>query len=60
MWHAIPVWLVGENVAVGYTARKSGENESESREAHQGEEARQGQVTRAPQVRGNGIDKPFG
>ncbi len=24
MWHAIPVWLVGENVAVGYTARKSG------------------------------------
>ena len=24
IWHAIPVWLVGENVAVGYTARKSG------------------------------------
>ncbi len=24
MWHAIPVWLIGENVAVGYTARKSG------------------------------------
>ena len=24
IWHAIPVWLVGENVAVGYTARKTG------------------------------------
>ena len=24
IWHAIPVWLVGENVAVGYTVRKSG------------------------------------
>ena len=24
LWHAIPVWLVGENVVVGYTARKTG------------------------------------
>jgi hypothetical protein len=24
LWHAIPVWMVGENVAVGYTARKTG------------------------------------
>ena len=24
LWHAIPVWLVGENVVVGYTARKKG------------------------------------
>jgi hypothetical protein len=24
LWHAIPVWLVGENVVVGYTARKAG------------------------------------
>lgn len=24
IWHAIPVWLVGENVVVGYTARKTG------------------------------------
>ena len=24
LWHAIPVWFVGENPVVGYTARKSG------------------------------------
>ena len=24
LWHAIPVWFVGENVVVGYTARKTG------------------------------------
>jgi len=24
LWHAIPVWLVGENVVVGYSARKTG------------------------------------
>jgi hypothetical protein len=24
MWHAIPVWFVGENAVVGYTARKQG------------------------------------
>jgi hypothetical protein len=24
LWHAIPVWLVGENVVVGYQARKQG------------------------------------
>jgi hypothetical protein len=24
LWHAIPVWLIGENVVVGYTARKEG------------------------------------
>ena len=24
VWHAIPVWFVGENAVVGYTARKVG------------------------------------
>jgi len=24
VWHAIPVWFIGENVAVGFTARKTG------------------------------------
>ena len=24
LWHAIPVWFIGENVAVGFTARKTG------------------------------------
>ncbi len=24
LWHAIPVWFIGENPVVGYTARKSG------------------------------------
>jgi hypothetical protein len=24
LWHAIPVWFIGENVVVGYTARKTG------------------------------------
>ena len=24
VWHAIPVWFVGENAVVGYTARKQG------------------------------------
>jgi hypothetical protein len=24
LWHAIPVWTIGENVVVGFTARKTG------------------------------------
>lgn len=24
LWHAIPVWFIGENAVVGYTARKQG------------------------------------